>query len=73
MPDFRLYVDIHFGTGVVCMVMSAPAVLSGAFWHIYICLFVFRYIYFMSCCVHARAVFFSFPSRRYSLLGSPGG
>jgi len=68
-----LYVDIHFGTGVVCLVMSAPAMLSGAFWHVCICLIVFRCVYYMSSCVHAKAIFLSFPSRRYSRLSSPVG
>ena len=71
MIGLRLYVDIHFGTGVVCMVMSALAVLSGAFWHVCICLFVFCCVYFMSSRGHARAVLFSFPSSRYSRLDSP--
>ena len=68
-----LYVDIHFGTGVVCLVMSALAMLSGAFWHVCICLIVFRCVYYMSSCVHAKAIFLSFPSRRYSRLSSPVG
>ena len=72
MPGLRLYVDIHFGTDIVCIVMSALAVLNGAFWHI--CMsFVFRCVYFMSSRVHARVVFLSFPSRRYYRLGSSGG
>ena len=48
-------------------------VLSEVFSHVCICLFVFGCVYFMSSRVHARAVLLSFPSRRYSYLGSPGG
>ena len=36
-------------------------------------LFNFCCVYFMSSHVHARAIFLSFPSNRYSRLGSPGG
>jgi len=35
-------------------------------------LFGFRCVYFMSSRVHARVIFLSFFSRRYSRLGSPG-
>ena len=58
MSSFCLYVDIHFGTGVVCMVMSTPVVLSGAFWHVCICFFVFRCVYL--CRVVYMPVLFSF-------------
>jgi len=67
VPGFWLYVDIHFGTGVLCMVMSAPAVLRGAFWHVCICLFVFRYVYL--CRVVCMPELFSF---LFLLVGTPG-
>ena len=56
--------------GIVCSCCVKRSILACMYMSF---LFGFCYVYFMSSRVHARAVILSFPSRRYSHLGSPGG
>ena len=61
MPGFHLYVDIHFGIGVMCMVFSALAVLvehSGMY--VYVFLSSVAFIYVQSCACQGCFLFFSF-------------